>query len=247
MYYTNFFDHAPTRKTKINLKMSCFFIKTVYSVPVNKNVVTFIKTQLGSNPTWATRAIVKLHERQTIDEQNQQTTKESNGVGFNGMDATILSSFANQIHMGRTLSQKQLAIAFKKLPKYSRQVIEMISVDKIAEIESKLVTDWPSTTVDESQLVFLSIDIFRVTLYDNYMILLNINDLIKFALESVTNYILTFLLIGMLGSFVAALMVYVAEKVGGVIITSVILIRSKKENEISKKNDDNDWRLEKLW
>jgi hypothetical protein len=30
----------------------------------------------------------------------------------------------------------------------------MISVDKIAEIESKLVTDWPSTTVDKSQLVF---------------------------------------------------------------------------------------------
>jgi len=121
--------------------MSCFFIKMVYSVSVNKNVVTFIKTQLGSNPTWATRAIVKLHERQTIDEQNNQTTKESNGIGFNGMDATILSSFANQIHIGRTLSQKQLAIAFKKLPKYSRQIIEMISVDKIAEIESKLVTD----------------------------------------------------------------------------------------------------------
>jgi hypothetical protein len=72
------------------------------------------------------------------------------------------------------------------------------------------------------------------------MILLNINDLIKFALESVTNYILTFLLIGILGSFVAALIVYVAEKVGGVIITSVILIRGKNANEISKKNEDND-------
>jgi hypothetical protein len=32
----------------------------------------------------------------------------------------------------------------------------------------------------------------------------------------------------------------VAEKVGGVIITSVILIRGKNANEISKKNEDND-------
>lgn len=70
------------------------------------------------------------------------------------------------------------------------------------------------------------------------MILLNINDLIKFALESVTNYLLTFLMIGMMGSFVTALIVYVAEKVGGVIITSIILIRNK--SDISKKNDDND-------
>jgi len=41
--------------------------------------------------------------------------------------------------MGRTLSQKQLAIAFKKLPKYSRQVIEMIPAEKLSEIEAKLV------------------------------------------------------------------------------------------------------------
>lgn len=106
---------------------------------MNKNVVAFIKTQLGSNPTWATRAIVKLHERQTFDEQNSQMTTESNGVGFNGTDATILSSFASQIHKGHTLSQKQLAIAFKKLPKYSRQVIEMIPSEKLSEIEVKLI------------------------------------------------------------------------------------------------------------
>lgn len=105
---------------------------------MNKNTVAFIKTQLGTNPAWATRAIVKLHEMQTFDEQNSQMTKESNGVGFNGTDATILSSFADQINRGRTLSPKQLAIAFKKLPKYSRQVIGFIPAEKLAEIEAKV-------------------------------------------------------------------------------------------------------------
>lgn len=106
---------------------------------MNKNVVAYIKNQLATNPAWAARAIVKLHQMQTFDEQNSQTTKESNGVGFNGTDATILSSFADQINKGRTLSPKQLAIAFKKLPKYSRQVIGFIPAEKLAEIEAQVV------------------------------------------------------------------------------------------------------------
>jgi hypothetical protein len=58
--------------------------------------------------------------------------KKVNGVGFNGTDATILSSFADQINRGRTLSPNAVAIAFKKLPKYSRQVIGFIPAEKLA-------------------------------------------------------------------------------------------------------------------
>ena len=58
--------------------------------------------------------------------------------GFNGTDANILSSFAEQLLKGRTLSAKQLAIAFKKLPKYSRQVIGFIPADKLAQMETNL-------------------------------------------------------------------------------------------------------------
>lgn len=102
-------------------------------------IVDYVKVKLSSNPAWATRAIVKLYEKQTLDEQNSQVTKEHNGVGFNGTDATILSSFAEQILKGRTLSAKQLNIAFKKLPKYNRQVIGMISKDRIEAIKAELV------------------------------------------------------------------------------------------------------------
>ena len=105
---------------------------------MNKAIVTYVKNQLATNPAWATRAIVKLWQRQTADEQATQSTGQDNGVGFNGTDAFILSSFAEQINKGRTLSPKQLAIAFKKLPKYSKQIISEIPAAKLVEMEKKV-------------------------------------------------------------------------------------------------------------
>jgi len=99
----------------------------------------FIKNQLATNPTWAVKALVKIYERQTIDEQNSQMTKENNGIGFNGLDANILSSFAEQVNKGRNLSVKQMTIVYKKMPRYWKQVASLIPADKLAEIENKLV------------------------------------------------------------------------------------------------------------
>jgi hypothetical protein len=100
----------------------------------------FIKNQLATNPTWAVKALVKIYERQTIDEQNSQTTKENNGIGFNGLDANILSSFAEQVNKGRNLSVKQMTIVYKKMPRYWKQVASLIPSDKLIEIETKLVS-----------------------------------------------------------------------------------------------------------
>ena len=99
----------------------------------------FIKNRLATNPAWAVKALVKIYERQTIDEQNSQTTKENNGIGFNGLDANILSSFAEQVNKGRNLSVKQMTIVYKKMPRYWKQVASLIPADKLTEIENKLV------------------------------------------------------------------------------------------------------------
>jgi hypothetical protein len=99
----------------------------------------FIKNQLATNPTWTVKALVKIYERQTIDEQNSQSTKENNGIGFNGLDANILSSFAEQVNKGRNLSVKQMTIVYKKMPRYWKQVASLIPADKLTEIENKLV------------------------------------------------------------------------------------------------------------
>jgi hypothetical protein len=85
----------------------------------------FIKTMLLSNSNWLYRGIVAIFNKQTAEEKAAETTKDDNGVGFNGVDAYMLSSFAKQIIQGRTLSPKQLAIARKKMPKYAGQLIQI--------------------------------------------------------------------------------------------------------------------------
>jgi len=101
-------------------------------------LVDYVKEKLSSDSAWASRAIVKLYECQTMDEQCSGLTKENNGVGFNGLDAVILSSFAEQLLKGRSLTAKQLAIAHRKLPKYSGQVIGFIAPEKQEQLKIKI-------------------------------------------------------------------------------------------------------------
>lgn len=85
------------------------------------------KENIASKTRWAIRALLAIYEFQTAEEQVIETTKEKNGVGFNGVDAEILTSFAKQVQAGRTLSAKQMAIVFKKMPKYAGQLQKLVS------------------------------------------------------------------------------------------------------------------------
>lgn len=91
-----------------------------------KEKVAFVKQMLASNPDWAVRGLLKIYEFQTEAEQRVGETTEDNGVGFSGCDAHILSSFADQIKNGRQMSEKQLAIIYKKMPRYSRQLVNIV-------------------------------------------------------------------------------------------------------------------------
>lgn len=81
-----------------------------------------IKTLIATNDKAVTRALLALLDRQTADEQAAQVTSHSNGMGFTGVDAEILTSFAQQVQRGRTLSVKQMEIARRKLVKYAKQL-----------------------------------------------------------------------------------------------------------------------------
>lgn len=104
-----------------------------------------IKEMLATNRKWIERAIVVItEENQTHTEQINEYTKDRNGIGWNGYDASILTSFAKQIKMGRTLSEKQMNIAKKKLPKYAKQVLALIEKKEEKQVTKpvmKLVTD----------------------------------------------------------------------------------------------------------
>jgi hypothetical protein len=91
---------------------------------------------------WVARAVEVIYERQTADEQSDGQTKHHNGIGFNGVDAAILSSFARQVKAWKAtpegerrfpcpLSARQLELARKKMAKYSGQ-LAAIAAEKAA-------------------------------------------------------------------------------------------------------------------
>ena len=113
-----------------------------YSIFTMKmKVAEYIKNQLATNQAWAVKALVKVYTLQTLDEQATGQTSNLNGVGFNGIDSKILSSFAEQVNKGRNLSAKQMAIVFKKMPRYHKQVASFIPAEKMVEIEKNLAVN----------------------------------------------------------------------------------------------------------
>ena len=93
-----------------------------------------IKTNIVENISWTIRTLEVLYSRQTSDEQMNQSTTHQNSRGFNSTDSFILTSFAQQVQKRRQynnpvlLSEKQLDICKKKLPKYWRQIQEEIQL-----------------------------------------------------------------------------------------------------------------------
>ena len=92
--------------------------KTIWTVDKMKEILNKYDDQVC-------KAIVKLYDYQTYDEQICQDTHEQNGVGFNGVDAPILSSFAEFYKKTGFLTPKQLVIARKKIMKYAGQLCKI--------------------------------------------------------------------------------------------------------------------------
>ena len=78
------------------------------------------------------RAMVRLYERQTSDEQASKTTKYRNGRGFSGCDAGIGSYYARWVQAGKPLSGKHLERARRMACKYVGQLVE-IANERVAK------------------------------------------------------------------------------------------------------------------
>lgn len=85
-----------------------------------------IKEKLSTDQRWIERALVVLHDLQTKEEQSIGTTIEDNGKGFNGMDGRYLSYCANWVRKGKPLNEKHMKKCGEKLPKYWKQISNMI-------------------------------------------------------------------------------------------------------------------------
>lgn len=97
----------------------------------------FVKKQLGTNSKWALSALLKIYEFQTSEEQNEEHTKDINGIGFTGVDGEIMTSFAKQFIRRKSLSGKQMAIVFKKMPKYWNQIVMISNPASLSNLVSQ--------------------------------------------------------------------------------------------------------------
>lgn len=84
-----------------------------------------IKALLENNNEFVCRALKKLYERQTEEEQNGNHTDERNGVGFNRIDAEFMTSVAKYLIEYGSLTDKQLFYVRKKIMKYAGQLTKI--------------------------------------------------------------------------------------------------------------------------
>ena len=89
-----------------------------------EELINTLKSQIRTDRLTAWRALKRIYENQTEDEQTSELTKYANGVGFTGSDSEFLTSLAKQLLMYGNLSDKQTKCLFKFMPKYARQLIE---------------------------------------------------------------------------------------------------------------------------
>jgi hypothetical protein len=84
------------------------------------------------NPIWVEKGLVRLYERQTLEERKKSDTIENNAVGFSGFDVKMGTYLAKWVLAGKHLSGKFLEKGKKICIKYRRQLTE-IANNKIQE------------------------------------------------------------------------------------------------------------------
>ncbi len=95
-----------------------------------------IQELLATNDKAVCRALVLLNERQTRDEQIQETTKYHNMRGFRPCHAKMGTSMAGQFSRRGTLSEKQIAY-WRRTMKDGNMRIGIYWRQLLEEIEAK--------------------------------------------------------------------------------------------------------------
>ena len=100
-----------------------------------KNVwVAKMRVTLLTNRYLQARALIAIFKRQTAEEISQNRTRETNGRGFNQMDAAFLTSMTRTVIRSAymengveryRISDKQSAVLARCMPKYSGQLYEV--------------------------------------------------------------------------------------------------------------------------
>lgn len=101
-------------------------VRELGEVGTVKRKVTMIKNLIKVSRPWRYWVLLFIYSQQTIEEQEARATIKLNGVGFTGVDAEILTSFAFQHKEHGRLSDRQEEILKEKLPKYAAQIERLL-------------------------------------------------------------------------------------------------------------------------
>ena len=82
---------------------------------------TDLKTLITTDPNWTVAALLHVYSYQTADEQKSDQTEEDNGMGFNGVDAPILSSITKFYNRTGMMTKPQLGVVQRAIGKYHGQ------------------------------------------------------------------------------------------------------------------------------
>ena len=83
------------------------------------------RQKLETSRAWAERALVVLHDYQTQSERDAYQTIDHNEVGFNSFDAPLLSQLAEKVKREEPLNSWELNMAFRRVPKYAKQLVQV--------------------------------------------------------------------------------------------------------------------------
>lgn len=92
-----------------------------------------VQNLLRINDTAVIRGMLRIYTKQTFDEKQIEETTDFNGVGFNGLDGKIMSSFSSFYNKNKYLSPKQMKIARNKMKKYAGQLIQIMRMENGVE------------------------------------------------------------------------------------------------------------------
>ena len=97
----------------------------------------YVREMIATDARWALRALVVIYSFQTESEKVAEQTSVHNTVGFTGCDAEFLTSLAKQYERRGFLSEKQMKILYRVMPKYWRQIIDASDKEKLEKSYEK--------------------------------------------------------------------------------------------------------------
>lgn len=122
MQNTKSFSRQYQKREKVLSDNAKKFIEE--NVKTQKDWEKFIKSLCKNDAKAALNALMIVYDNQTFSEKQLAKTVESNGIGFNAIDARVLTRIAKKYKNDRySLNVKEINIIKSRIPKYLKQVM----------------------------------------------------------------------------------------------------------------------------